>query len=1022
SNPTAVVVAVLLVLLFGAISLARLPVQMIPNVEQPVISIQTSWRAAAPEEVESSILEPQEDALRGLPGLRSMESTASRGRAQIQLIYYPEVDLERALIEVMNSLNRVPSYPADANEPVIFSAGASNFSAIAWFAIKPAPGHDVDITSYQDFIDDVVVTRFERVPGIANAGSFGGREREVRITFDPYLAAAHGIEIPAVSSRIRGNEDSTGGFTDVGRRQYTVRFAGRYPVEEIGDMVLAWNDGLPVRLRDVATVSVELRDSTGVLSQDGGPSIAVNAQPEQNVNVLSVMTDLKAAVAELADGPLKNAGLQITQAYDETIYITNSVSMLRNNLLLGIVLAVGVLWWFLRRLRATLIVAVAIPVSLFIAFSSLDIGGRTLNIISLAGLAFAMGMVLDASIVVLENIVRLREKGSSGLEAADKGASQVYGALVASTATTVAIFLPLIFLRDAAGQLFADLAFALAVAVISSLIIALTIIPTASRTWLKSVNLDDPHTHWWSNVTAALMKLTDTPRRRALWIAGLVGVTATLTLALLPDADYLPEGKQNFAFAFIQPPPGQAVEASRKEFIDVVNGRLYRYMSGDAEPAMNNYFMGVFGNSGFMGMRAVDRNDIGALIQEVNTKVFAGFPDTRAFAGRASLFGRLGGGREIEINIQSRDVDSTLQAARIGMGAVSQALPGSVTRPVPGLALAEPELRIVPDDRRIAEAGWGRAEMSQVVSALGDGLFAGEYFNGDRRLDIVVRGTEWSDPEQFAMTPVVTPLAGVLPLNELARIERTAGPNQVRRVDRRRTITLRVTPPEMSLEAAIETLRREVEPAILAALPDDGTVSYKGSADNLQTALTNMARSFALAVIILYLLMSALFRSFLDSLLVVLALPLATVGGVIALRLVNLVTFQPMDLLTMIGFITLMGLVVNNAILLVYQTRAAERDGVERREAVRDALRMRLRPILMSTLTSLFGMLPLLLIPGPGTELYRGLAAVIVGGMSVSAVFTLILLPSLLRLGEHKSAPQLAAGAQGQYAQRHTDL
>ncbi|MEM9058273.1 MAG: efflux RND transporter permease subunit, partial [Pseudomonadota bacterium] len=573
SNPTAVVVAVLLVLLFGAISLARLPVQMIPNVEQPVITIDTRWRAAAPEEVEASILEPQEDALRGLPGLRSMESSASRGRAQITLTYYPEVDLERALIELMNSLNRVPSYPADADEPVIFSGGSSSINAIAWFAIRPAPGNDIDITGYQDFVDDVVLTRLERVPGVANAGAFGGREREVRITFDPYLAAAHGIEIPAVAGSLGGNEDSTGGFTDVGRRQYTLRFAGRYPVDELGEAVLTWNDGLPVRLRDVATVSVELRDSTGLLSQDGGPSIAVNAQPERDVNVLNVMTELKAAVAELAEGPLKSEGLTITQAYDETLYITDSVSMLRNNLLLGIVLAVGVLWWFLRRLRATLIVAVAIPVSLFIAFNALDLGGRTLNIISLAGLAFAMGMVLDASIVVLENIVRLREQGNSGREAADQGAQQVYGALVASTATTVAIFLPLIFLRDAAGQLFADLAFALAVAVVSSLVIALTIIPTASRTWLKSVNLDDPHTAWWDRATRVLMTLTATPRRRALWIGGLVGVTATMTLVLLPDADYLPEGKQNFAFAFIQPPPGQGVDTSRREFIDVVNAR-----------------------------------------------------------------------------------------------------------------------------------------------------------------------------------------------------------------------------------------------------------------------------------------------------------------------------------------------------------------------------------------------------------------------------------------------------------------
>jgi len=253
-------------------------------------------------------------------------------------------------------------------------------------------------------------------------------------------------------------------------------------------------------------------------------------------------------------------------------------------------------------------------------------------------------------------------------------------------------------------------------------------------------------------------------------------------------------------------------------------------------------------------------------------------------------------------------------------------------------------------------------------------------------------------------------------------MERTAGPDQIRRVDRRRTITLEVTPPsDMPLGTAIDTIKAEVDPVIRASLPEDGDISYQGTADDKDRAIANMGRSIALAVVILYLLMSALFRSFVDSLLVLLALPMAIVGGVIVLRITGLLTFQPMDLMTMIGFITLLGLVVNNAILLVAQTRAAEREGAGRREAVEQAVRFRLRPILMSTLTSLFGMLPLLLIPGAGTELYRGLASVIVGGLSVSTVFTLVLLPSLLRLGEEAIQPAGAGGLQGGLAHRRID-
>ena len=445
-----------------------------------------------------------------------------------------------------------------------------------------------------------------------------------------------------------------------------------------------------------------------------------------------------------------------------------------------------------------------------------------------------------------------------------------------------------------------------------------------------------------------------------------------MTLLLLPTADYLPKGKQGWVFAFIIPPPGQGITAARTEFIDVVIERLGPYVEGEAEPNVESYFLGLFGSFGFAGGTTVDSDDTDKFIDLLNNEVLNDFPDTMAFASEWGIFDRLGGGSNIELNIQSRDMDAMLEAAREGMTLVGQHLPGAQARPIPGVDFAEPELRFIPDERRITESGWTRQDMSVVTRALGDGVFVGDYFDGDRRLDIVLRSPEWSSPEQLSSTPVVTPAGGIQTVGQLIRMERTSGPSQVRRVDRRRAVTLAITPPDdKSLEETIGILRQHVEPALLAMLPEDGEISYYGSADDLKVALGSMSRSFALAIVVLYLLMSGLFRSFLDSLLVIAALPLATIGGLTLLRIMNL----PMDLLTMIGFITLLGLVVNNAILLVHQTRSAEREGLERRVAVEQAIRRRLRPILMSTLTSLFGMLPLLLIPGPGTEVYQGLAA-----------------------------------------------
>jgi multidrug efflux pump subunit AcrB len=998
-NPVATLVGVLLVIMFGLISLSRLPIQLTPEVEQPEVTITTTWRAAAPEEVEAEIIEPQEKVLRGLPGMTELLSNARRGQGEISIKFVVGFDLQRGLVEVLNRLNRVPRYPEDADEPVLSTVGGRS-RPIAWFIIKAKDGNTRDIQSYLDYVEEVVQTRFERVHGVALSEVRGGRKREVRITFDPYKAASLGIEFPVAARLIGGNENISAGTVDVGKRRYTVRFAGAFNPATMGELVLEWRDGRPVLLRDFAEISVRMEDRRSFVITKGTPAIAVNAHREAGVNVLEVMTGLQDAMAELAEGPLDRARLSIEQVYDETIYIHRSIEMLRNNLGLGIVLAVCVLWWFLRRFRATLMVAMSIPLSLAAAFTVLDMTGHTLNIISLAGLAFAVGMVLDAAIVVLENIVRLRERGEEGDHAALMGATQVWGALLASTATTVAIFLPVVFLKDESGQLFADLALTITAAVTTSLLVAITVIPTAANQWLTRLQLHDRHAHWWRAGTRVIMAITDTRGRRASWIGVLISLPLVVSLLLVPKADYLPEGNRNLVFAFILPPPGVNMDHIEKEMGQVIADRMAPYLKGEKHPKIKHYFFVAFPAGVFMGARAEDDRHADDLLPAINESIH-GFPDTLAFARRASLFGGFAGGRSIDMNLQGRDMETLLKAATAAFITAQQALPGGTVRPLPGLELAEPELRLVPNERRIAEAGWDRNIMAGVSRALGDGLFVGDYFDGEERLDIIVRAQLWSTPEELGAIPMATPKAGVLPVAALADIVRTAGPDQIRRLDRRRTVTLEIRPPAgLSLEEALDVLKTKVAPAVESLLPEDGAIRYSGTADKLQVALQSMGGSFLLAVAILYLLMSALFRSFKDSLLVLLALPLATVGGVVALRVVNLATFQPMDLLTMIGFIILLGIVVNNAILLVHQTRAAERGGLTRRDAVEQAVGLRLRPILMTTLTTIFGMLPLVLIAGPGSELYRGLGAVIIGGMAVSTVFTLILLPSLLRIGE----------------------
>ncbi|MGD1977263.1 MAG: efflux RND transporter permease subunit, partial [Gammaproteobacteria bacterium] len=529
----------------------------------------------------------------------------------------------------------------------------------------------------------------------------------------------------------------------------------------------------------------------------------------------------------------------------------------------------------------------------------------------------------------------------------------------------------------------------------------------------------DDHAGIWNRLAARIVSLTGSPARRWTLIGTLMSAPVVATWLMMPQLDYLPPVKRDAVDAFFNFPPGANTSLIEDEIVDVVVERLQPYMDGEKQPALKNYYILTWPGGGTLGIRALDQDRVKDLETLVRDEITVGFPDTRVFAAQGNLFGGFGGSRSISIMLQSRDTEALMEAARLGMGLVQQELPGAQVQPWPGLEMAEPELRLTPDDQRIIEAGWSRGDVAAVMRALGDGVWVGEHFDGEKRMDIILRSAGWNNPEELANVPLATPSGAVLPLGELVDIERTVGPNRIHRVDRRRTVRLNVNPPErVSLETALNVIREKVEPPLREALPRDGTILYGGSADSLKTAIANMSENFLLALLVLFTLMSALFRSMKDSLLVLLCLPLATVGGVAAIQVLNLVSFQPLDLLSMIGFVILMGLVVNNAILLVHQTRVAEREGLSRAEAIHQALRLRLRPIFMSTLTSIFGMLPLVLMPGTGSVIYRGLATVIVGGMCVSTIFTLVLLPSLLRVGERDPV----AGSEAPHPARQPEL
>ena len=1004
-NPAVVGVVFAVIILLGFVSLFRLPVQLLPNVEKGYITVWTTWRAASPAEVESEITDQIEDVVQGIPGLEEMNSTSSSGNSFVTLRFSIDSNQTQNLIEVISRMNRLRPLPADANPPqvILGQLGGGADDTLIWFFVQALPGSESSMIQNYEYMENVIIPQIESIPGVtgSNLYSSWGQGEELQIIIDPYKVAALGIDLTDVAIRAGRTTDVSGGFLDVGKRLYTLRFKGKYQAEDLQNLVVGYQAGQPIFLSEVAEVRVGPGRPSGVIYQNGNPALALQLLKDKNTNVLATLQAVKAKAAGFNATVLEGRGLRMERSFDPSTFINRAIQLLSGNLGLGMLFAVGILWWFLREKRATAIIAVSVPISLMTTIIVLSLLGRSINVITLAGLAFATGMIMDAAIVVMENIVRHREQRMDRAEASDKGASQVWGALLASTATTVIIFLPVMFLADVEGQLFTDLALTIAISVSVSLLTAMTILPAASARFLKHLPKTDQHGRRWNTLTDQLMSLTNTQTKRVGWIAGLLTIPMLITVALFPNLDYLPQLKDDRVDAFFLAPPGVTNEVLDAELAQPIIERIDPYLKGEKDPQFENYYFVSFANGAFvfMGARAKDQGDVDKLEALLRDEITANIPDTMAFVQRSNPFGGFSSAGSILIHLQSTDTEALKNTAIAGMGILGQRFPGANVNPNPSPFSSAPEIHLVPDDRQITDVGWSRRSVASVVQILGDGLWLGEHFDGENRLDIILKAKTVTDPEAMASMPVATPSSGVVTLGTLVDIERVSGENQIRRVDGRRTYTLVFNPPQgLALEEALAVLQEEVEPQLKAMLPADAVINYGGSADDLGRAIFTLGGNFLLAFFLLFMILAALFRSLKDAFLVIISIPLATVGGVVALWILNKITFQPLDLLGMIGFVILLGLVVNNAILLVVQARRSEARGLSTEEAVREALRLRLRPIFMSTLTSLFGMLPLLLFPGEGSVIYRGMAAVIVGGMSVSTIFTLILLPSLLKL------------------------
>ena len=1023
-RPVSVIVGVLFVALFGLISLFRIPVQLTPDVDRPIITVSTVWPGASPEEVEQEIVQRQEEQLKSVEGLVLMTSESNDSRGVVTLEFNVGVDPDAVLLLVSNKLDQVFGYPLDAERPVISAGGSGPSGAITWIMLEPLPERDdLDIERYRDYAEEVVKTALERVPGVSRSDIYGGYDRQLQVIVDPQAMAARQITVQDLAQALtRENANTSAGTFDEGKRRYIVRTVGQYQQpSDIEQVVVRSADGTRVTVGEIARTRLGYVRTVASVRQKGRPAIAVNAQRETGANVLEVMDGIRRTIRELNEGPLAREGLHLTQVYDETNYIDSAISLVRSNILIGGTLAVTVLFIFLRSVSSVAIIATSIPISIVGTFLAMWLLGRNINVISLAGMSFAVGMVIDNAIVALENIFRHQQMGKTRVRAALDGASEVWGALLASTLTTVAIFLPIVFVQDEAGQLFRDIAIAVSCSVVLSLIVAISVIPSLANKILGSDKQRGDVLAAWGDrvrnfIAQSVFRISGSTVLRLGVITGLIGLSLVIAWTLLPKSEYLPTGNRNLIFGIVLPPPGYNLDELiqvGQTIEDVLEPHWEAAAAPDSPqaqalpgPPIANMFFVAFGRSAFMGARSTDPERVRELIPIIQGPVLGGVPGTFAIVQQSSLFQRVtGSGRSIDIEITGPDLGRLIGLGGRIFGQVRQVVPGAQARPIPSLDLGNPEVRILPDRVRAADLGLSARDIGSAVNALLDGaLVDGYQFQGEE-IDLVLRGEEdWFRTQDIEALPIYTPRGQLVPLSAVARVEVTTGPEQINHIERSRAITVQVIPPET---IALETVLDDIQTQIVQPLVDSGElappyqIQLSGSADDLRRTRQALQWNFLLALVITYLLMAALFESFLYPFVIMLSVPPALAGGILGLEVVNLtLTYQPLDILTMLGFVILIGVVVNNAILIVHQTLNILRDAPETpvKEAIRDAVFSRVRPIFMSMITSALGMLPLVIFPGAGSELYRGLGSVVIGGLLLSTLFTLFLVPTFLSL------------------------
>lgn len=990
-KPVTITMMILIVIVLGAISLSKLSIDLLPNIELPIAVVQTTYSGAGPEEVENLITVPMEQAVGTIENIDTITSYSNEGSSLLLMQFNFGTDMDDATLQMREKIDLIKGYlPEGTTSPIVMKIDLDSMPIL-----QLAISSKGSLETTQKLAEDVIQPRLERIEGTASADVSGGLEREVEIMLKEEMTKGYNLSLSYISGILRSeNLNLSGGTVMKGSNELTVRTVGEFKdIEEIRNLNIPLPKGGTVRLSDVADVNFANKDQATVTKLDGQNVVQISVMKQSDGNTVNVANDVN---EELEKIKKEYPDLSIVTVFNQADYINQSIDNLKSTAFMGAILAVIILLVFLRSFKTTLVIALSIPISIITTFVLLYFAGITLNMMTIGGLALGIGMLVDNSIVVLENIYRHRSLGMDRITASVEGTNEVSMAVTASTLTTVAVFIPIVFTGGLAATIFKDFALTIVMSLMSSLLVALTLVPMMSSKLITVKNLESEEEQEKKHgilVTTYKKILSWSLKHRFTTVAISIGIfVVSIAMVASVGAEFFPATDEGQISISVTLPDGAEVSQVDSTLNDVsmmikdISEVKTVFASAGSGGTMGITSSSNVGNIIVMLTDLADRDrSVKEVSDEIRTLV-KDVPGAEISVTETSMMAMGMGGGAISISIKGDDLD-TLKAIGDDFKGLIESVDG--TREVESsYEDGIPQVQIIADRGVASQYGLTTSQIgSQVSSTLAGSTVTKFKIDGDE-LDVVLKGDNiyGQSMSLLDMLPVTTPAGGTIPLSEVADINIAKGPVSITRENQTRTLTVTGSVAGRDIQSVTNDITKALSDY---EMPNGYSYSFGGETEQMNETFADLFMVMIVAIVLVYMIIAAQFESLIQPLSIMFSIPLALSGGFIGLFITRL----PLNVIGIIGLIILVGVVVNNAIVLIDYVNNRRRSGEDRTSAIMKAGPIRIRPIMMTALTTILGLVPMSLGIGEGAELTQSMGVVVIGGLSLSTVLTLVLVP-----------------------------